>query len=437
MKRTGCAAALSLCCSLVVAQETPWRLASGTAGVAIADVDIFLSNPDTMYAFGDLFLITTDRGEHWDTLPGPATDIGELRVDPINSRLIYVSHYGLDPDANDISISTDAGQTWEREFIGRGAPVPIVEIDPIDLRSAYVGVGPGMIFRTSDYGQTWELLAGPPASRLLDLVIAPSDNTILMAGNIAQVFKSTDRGATWTELSLGVQLQLGARFAIDPEDPNTIYAALFSFGLPPGGVYKSTDGGVTWSEKNNGLANDDWKILTIDINPARADEVFLGISSVTNRGLMRSTNAGETWEAFTNGLPDSTGVRSIVFDTTTSRMVISVGGLSSNGIYLMDSGTTHHGFDSPYQPAVTYLFPNYPNPFNGTTVIPFAVPHRTRLKLMVYSLLGAVVETLVDEEKEAGFYEFLFSSLELASGLYYVALEMPGFSQTRPIVLLK
>jgi len=430
------------------AQNPPWRLAEGSNSVAIADIDIFLNNPDTMYAIGDQFLRSTDGGEHWEPILGPATDLGALRCAAFDSRIIYVSHYGLDPSSNDISMTTDGGMTWQREFIGRGMVVPIVELDPVDLHSVYVGVGPGMIFRTSDDGQTWELLAGPPTFGLIDLAIAPSQGDILLTGNRVEIFKSADRGETWAELSVGIPFELGGSFAIDPVDPDVMYAALASFGPMPGGVYKSTDGGVTWFERNNGLGSDDWIFLTIEINPLDGQEIFLGVSSVTRRGLMRSTNGGDSWEQFTDGLPDSTGVRSIAFERQSGKVVISVGGLYSNGIYLLDPQTMDVGSPISTSQVESNQLQAFPNPFNPATEISFTIPAGTRpartdltggrvVSLRIYDVLGREAATLVNGDLEQGQHRRLFDGSRLSSGVYFARLEAGTHVQSIRLIHLK
>lgn len=65
------------------------------------------------------------------------------------------------------------------------------------------------------------------------------------------------------------------------------------------------------------------------------------------------------------------------------------------------------------------LFQNYPNPFNSTTVIKYELPDDAHVKLVIYDILGRVVKTLVDEEKEAGIYKVNFNADNLPSGIYF------------------
>jgi hypothetical protein len=85
---------------------------------------------------------------------------------------------------------------------------------------------------------------------------------------------------------------------------------------------------------------------------------------------------------------------------------------------------------------------NYPNPFNPSTVIHFALPKASHVKLDVYSVLGECVATLVDEALEAGFHRVEFGAHDgygrpLPSGMYLYRLVAPGYSAVRKMMLLK
>jgi hypothetical protein len=87
---------------------------------------------------------------------------------------------------------------------------------------------------------------------------------------------------------------------------------------------------------------------------------------------------------------------------------------------------------------------NYPNPFNPTTKIRFTVPaltpslsQRERVILKVYDILGNEVTTLVNEEKESGYYEVEFNAEQLSSGIYFYRLQVGNYTQTKKMILLR
>lgn len=80
---------------------------------------------------------------------------------------------------------------------------------------------------------------------------------------------------------------------------------------------------------------------------------------------------------------------------------------------------------------------NYPNPFNPTTTISYQISELSFVTLKVYDVLGNEVRTLLNEEKQAGFYEVNFVGSELASGIYFYQLKSNSFFATKKMLLLK
>lgn len=83
------------------------------------------------------------------------------------------------------------------------------------------------------------------------------------------------------------------------------------------------------------------------------------------------------------------------------------------------------------------LFQNFPNPFNPETTIKFALPKTAKVSLIVYNLVGEKVATLLDESKDAGFYDVQFNSDNLSSGVYIYRLTAENFVQTKKMTLIR
>ncbi len=95
------------------------------------------------------------------------------------------------------------------------------------------------------------------------------------------------------------------------------------------------------------------------------------------------------------------------------------------------------------------LLQNYPNPFNPTTTIKFQIPNNknqisnnrnqipNNVSLKIYDVLGKVIATLVNEEKQPGIYEVTFDASGLPSGTYYYQLRTGNYLQTKKMILLK
>ncbi len=88
-------------------------------------------------------------------------------------------------------------------------------------------------------------------------------------------------------------------------------------------------------------------------------------------------------------------------------------------------------------PQTYELLPNYPNPFNPTTVITYRLPVVSEVKLVVYDLLGREEAVLVNERQNAGSHEVKFDAAGLSSGVYFYRLQAGSFAETRKLLLLR
>jgi hypothetical protein len=124
-----------------------------------------------------------------------------------------------------------------------------------------------------------------------------------------------------------------------------------------------------------------------------------------------------------------------------------LGGISSSPLFV-----ARHGFlsavqipgttDVPAQPntarpAAYSLRQNYPNPFNPSTTISYGLPKRSRVTLTVHDVLGQVVATLVDEDREPGLYHVRFDARGMASGMYFYRITAGDFVDSRKLIILK
>lgn len=88
-------------------------------------------------------------------------------------------------------------------------------------------------------------------------------------------------------------------------------------------------------------------------------------------------------------------------------------------------------------PGQYILMQNYPNPFNPATTIRFGLPSAGDVQLIVYDILGRKITTLVDEYKEAGYHDVIFSATDLSSGIYLYRIRAGDFVKTKRFLVLK
>jgi hypothetical protein len=121
------------------------------------------------------------------------------------------------------------------------------------------------------------------------------------------------------------------------------------------------------------------------------------------------TPYGSEWEYFDNGfMPPNLTLHDIISDVPMSNVI------------------------TEYK-----LYPNYPNPFNPTTVIQFDLPKTGNVSLKVFDILGREIATLINEQKQAGLHKVNFNASGLSSGVYFYRIAAGSFSQTRKMVIMK
>jgi Secretion system C-terminal sorting domain len=106
--------------------------------------------------------------------------------------------------------------------------------------------------------------------------------------------------------------------------------------------------------------------------------------------------------------------------------------IDNDGAFKYSSVVTVNSLLSKFE-----LFQNYPNPFNPNTTIKYSIPKAEHVMLKVYDELGKEVSTLVDEDKEAGYYNLTFDGSGLTSGIYYYRITAGEFNEVKKLMLLK
>ena len=414
-------------------QQPQWRLAKGSQGIAIYDLDFYRPNPDTMYAKGNKLLLSTDKGETW-TEWSSWSMYGTLRVHPSNSKIIYENEQSSGTSSNDFYIThLDTGAT--KIFSGRGIPSFALAVDYMDKQTVYVGVA-DFLLKTKEGYPDKEVT--PPGGRVLNIAIAPSNDSILVAVCEGDVYKSTDKGISWTSIRFGgVPLYP----AIHPTNPNIIAVSYQSYGAEPRGIQLTTDGGMTWQPRYNGIdtttPNNDtpFRVSTIvfdEKNPSR-------LYSVSRKGIYYSTDTGSNWVEFNVGLPPKIGITAIVIDSINNRIYAGMYTLDSsiNGVYIYDFKPMSVEDDPLAAPSEFRLYQNYPNPFNPTTTITYMLPTRVFVVLTVYDILGRKITTLIESVQDAGEHQINFHASSLPSGVYLYRLQAGDFISMRKMVLQK
>lgn len=243
---------------------------------------------------------------------------------PINDGINAVIVYGVAIDPNDrshILAATGAGVYEKRgngdwNLTSKGffkyTAAFSVAFDPMDTDgSTYYAGTEDNLAMTTDSGATWSLSDDLLYNFVGNIAIGPGGTTIfittrLVYGSGGGVYKSTDGGATLTEVLSSDQFRFNV-VTIDPSDPNHIFAGGGNFYAPKvvGDLWESTDGGVTWTR--TGLQNVIVNALLID--PKNSDVMYAGCGYSGGMGdqeeapLYKSTDGGVTWIKSYEGIP--------------------------------------------------------------------------------------------------------------------------------------
>jgi len=236
----------------------------------------------------NLFYFGSTGGGVWKTLDGGRTwsnisdgffggSIGAVSVAPSDHNVIYVGGgektvRGNVSSGYGIWKSVDAGKTWKESGLPNSRHVPRISIDPNDHNIVYAAVLGNIYKESEDRG----------------------------------VYKSIDGGKSWKKTLYTNDLAGAVDLIIDPGNPRNLFASTWRiqrtpYSLSSGGdgsaLWKSTDYGETWTEisKNDGFAKGTLGIMGITVSPVNSDRLYAIVENKDQGGVYRSNDAGLTW----------------------------------------------------------------------------------------------------------------------------------------------
>ncbi|MBV6440188.1 MAG: Ycf48-like protein [Saprospiraceae bacterium] len=289
------------------------------------------------FSAGGIFK-TTDGGINWYPVFDDHIElsIGDIVFDPTNPNIVYAGTG--DPNMPSIVFngdgifkSTDAGESWQYAGLSQQGIVSKIQIDPLNpqniyaatMGNPYVRDSERGIYKSSDGGATWQqVLFVSNQAGASDLVINPSNPQVLYAsfwdrirsntesiiyGPHARIYKTTDGGATWTQLGGGLPTGIMGRtgLAMSAQNPDKLYAVFIDSLSTPGGLYKTTDGGTTWSSVDINALEDKcgdfgWYFGKIALNPSNDEEIYFHAII-----MWRKAAGTNTWLTASGGHADS------------------------------------------------------------------------------------------------------------------------------------
>lgn len=383
--------------------ELRWREIGPTRAGRARPITGVPSQPGTVYVGfdnGGLWR-SSDYGSNW--LPvfdgQPTGSIGAVAVAESDPNVIYVGTGAaiIRPDlaiGDGVYRSGDGGKTWSNVGLRESQMIAAIAIDPRNADRFFVAAlghpyGPNPergVFRSTNGGRSFEkVLFKDDYTSANDVLLDPRNPDIVYAalwqqqqsfiegqgfgGEERGIYKSTDGGSSWTQLSGGLPPVLQANLAISASSPNIVYAAV----APVQGaiaLYKSTDGGRNWFQPVKGAQNErpnavqdarpmarigGGDLPTITVDPKNPDVVYS--ATVV---MWRSEDGGVTWSAV-RGAPGGDDYQRIWIDPNNTNVIASAAdqgavisanrGLTWSNWYNQNTALMYHAttdFSFPY-----------------------------------------------------------------------------------------
>jgi len=274
------------------------RLTEGLSRVRVMNLVIDPILPANVFAgtLADGVYKSPDGGRRW--LPRNSgiqkgtisANVNQVVFDPRDPQTLYA--------ATTVGVfrSTDGGQSWHERMRGMNEISFIVAlaVDPQHPNIVYAGTSGG-VYRTFDGTENWvkvneglvpeDAKMASMALGVNELLIDPLHTDVIYAGTTNGLFKTVNKGMSWTKIATNLADPYVSCLLANPQDPSHIYMGTSE------GVFKSLDSGATWSPQSTGLKN--LNIRTLAMDPMDSTILYSGTNG---GGLFKSTNGADSWE---------------------------------------------------------------------------------------------------------------------------------------------
>lgn len=361
-------------------------------------------------------------------------------VDYTNPNIIYAESQN-----GNLGKSTNGGASFSDATNGISASektnwsTPVI-MDPNNHNVLYYGTS--KVYRTTNAAGNWaavspDLTNGnqPRLGTVTTIAVAQTNSNFIIAGtDDANVWITTNNGSNWTKVSSALPYRWVTRVAFDPMNESIAYVTYngLKWKDPQPHVFRTTNLGQNWSNISSNLP--DAPVNAFAVDPLRPNVLFVG----SDVGAYVSFNTGESWQFLGSGLPMVS-----VYDFKIHPLdYYLVAGTHGRSMYKIDL-TQVVGIDdiTSGTPDDFKLDQNYPNPFNPVTTIKYSLSKSGNVSLQIFDITGKAIRTLVDRVQSSGSYTSVWNGFDnngnkVSSGVYFYRL-IVNESSSSPVILTK
>ena len=375
----------------------------------IKDIEIHPFDNNIVYAGGGQGLWKSIDGcETWDQVNDENVNV--IRYDQTNPDTLY---YG----GQNLMRSYDGGVTFTDIRNGIMGDVVDIKIDPTASNIIYSVTGGFTLYKSIDYGSTWDSIHGCVIKSYPMVIIDPNNPETLYFSNQ----RSLNGGSTWSDITSYYDEVV----AVHPYDSNIIFFSdrnELTVTYDWGKTFQVLDTYTNWFAPVPAIGN-----LVLDNN--NPDNMFY---CTPNNGIHYTNNAGLNWMVLNGDYEKRT--LDVIPLIEEDKIYIATYG---DGVWVGENVSL--GIDNEQLIINNYeLNQNYPNPFNPTTEISYALSQDAQVSIKVYNSNGSVVADLVNAPQSVGHHSVEFGASKLSNGIFYYSLVVNGrVVSTKKMLLLK
>lgn len=375
--------------------------------------EIDFQNPDNFYGGAQdngTWRTLTGNDDDWETIYGG--DGFVTLVNPDDNGIYYAEfQYGNLYGTNGATSPPSLRYNWNTPYV----------FDPNNPDIMYIGAE--KLFKSFDGGVNWSPISfemsnsapgqgGVVYGTITTIAISPLDaNTIITGTDDGNVWFTSTGGANWAKISANLPKRWITRVIADLWDKNTAYVCLSGFRHfdDMAHIYKTTDQGQTWSNVSGDLP--DVPVNDLILDPTDPDTWYIA----TDAGVMATYNGGANWEPLGTNLPN-VPILDITFHAPSRTMAAATYGRSM-------FKTTLPLPTSTVSPEVVGNVVIMPNPFDKQAALSFRLFEKQNVRLEVFDLSGKRVKTIFSGELTTGEHRFELVGEGLIAGVYLVKMK--------------